>query len=503
MTNFISVIDQTFLVYLPPLLGDANSAVNRFLDDNPIVLAGIAMILAIVFGIFGFIGIKHGVTWSKYGTRIEGGQAKFKGWVFAVVSGFCFLYSVSTGLSALSGGFGFGRPSLGRTNFSRPDFVGNPGASNIPSPFQPARQIERPQPVAPNAAPVEAPPENAALAEVHNKISEHRKKMEERMEANPKAEDEDYKEAERRIAEAMRKAEEQIAKLHDSAKSGRPMNNVVFEDITDYAKEMAKDMIVPAQPALQPGEALDLGRCEVALPAMKYDFSKAELSKLAGFNLKGSKYEARGPESSILVGMVVGFEEERKEEISNLRPIYLLNDQYHYGELIGAPSSNKSETLLAKPGYAVGGANLRTTIGVKTLQLIYLEIENTGRLNKSKQYLSKTVGTSSGSEERLYADGWHIVGLFGYEEDDGVLALGLVGINARLDKSVQSPRKVDLTQSRTWMSANEKFKVEAKFVKIADGKVELLRSDNGKTVSVEISQLCAADQKLLAEHGKK
>lgn len=52
---------------------------------------------------------------------------------------------------------------------------------------------------------------------------------------------------------------------------------------------------------------------------------------------------------------------------------------------------------------------------------------------------------------------------------------------------------------RTWTDTTGKFKVEAAFVKLENGKVELKRKDNGKTLSLPIEKLSKAD----AEHARK
>lgn len=49
---------------------------------------------------------------------------------------------------------------------------------------------------------------------------------------------------------------------------------------------------------------------------------------------------------------------------------------------------------------------------------------------------------------------------------------------------------------RTWTDTTGKFKVEAAFVKLEDGKVELKRKDNGKTLSLAIEKLSKTDAEL-------
>ena len=55
---------------------------------------------------------------------------------------------------------------------------------------------------------------------------------------------------------------------------------------------------------------------------------------------------------------------------------------------------------------------------------------------------------------------------------------------------------------RTWSDATGKFKIEAKFMSQDKGKVTLEGKD-GKRFEIEVGKLSAADQKHLAELGKK
>lgn len=64
-----------------------------------------------------------------------------------------------------------------------------------------------------------------------------------------------------------------------------------------------------------------------------------------------------------------------------------------------------------------------------------------------------------------------------------------------------APAAPKMKKLRTWTDATGMFKIEAEFVALADGKVELKKTD-GKTVSLPLDKLAAADQdiaKFLAE----
>jgi hypothetical protein len=53
-----------------------------------------------------------------------------------------------------------------------------------------------------------------------------------------------------------------------------------------------------------------------------------------------------------------------------------------------------------------------------------------------------------------------------------------------------------MPEFRKWTSADGKFSIEAKFVRIQDGNVVLIRKDNGKEISVPLDKLGASDRVL-------
>lgn len=55
----------------------ANSAANKWLNENPVVLGLLAIGLGIVLAGSGFFELKSGVSRDKYGNEIKGGLGKF------------------------------------------------------------------------------------------------------------------------------------------------------------------------------------------------------------------------------------------------------------------------------------------------------------------------------------------------------------------------------------------------------------------------------------------
>ena len=52
---------------------------------------------------------------------------------------------------------------------------------------------------------------------------------------------------------------------------------------------------------------------------------------------------------------------------------------------------------------------------------------------------------------------------------------------------------------RIWSNDSGKFRIEAEFVKVADGKVQLKRK-NGEVITVPLDRLSKADQEFIAQH---
>ena len=61
-----------------------------------------------------------------------------------------------------------------------------------------------------------------------------------------------------------------------------------------------------------------------------------------------------------------------------------------------------------------------------------------------------------------------------------------------------TPMAPPADEYRVWISADGKFQVEAKIVRVEPDVVRLQRKDNGKLISVPLTTLCDFDRKYLA-----
>jgi hypothetical protein len=119
---------------------------------------------------------------------------------------------------------------------------------------------------------------------------------------------------------------------------------------------------------------------------------------------------------SIMVGMEVTYAPYFTHNIiKSVRPIYQGPDGKRYdGPVCGNPTK-VGERVVAKEGYAIGGAAIKPNagIGVDGMQLTFMAIGADG-LNPKKTYLSKWLGGYGGSGARTYVnDGRPIVGIAG------------------------------------------------------------------------------------------
>ena len=125
-------------------------------------------------------------------------------------------------------------------------------------------------------------------------------------------------------------------------------------------------------------------------------------------------YQHVPDDGSILVGMEVSYVPFFTHQvIKSVRPIY----QTPYGTRYDGPICGKptgvGERIVARAGYAIGGAAIWSGMGINGVQLTFMEIGADG-LNPNKSYLSKWLGGYGGSDAKMFLnDGRPIVGIAG------------------------------------------------------------------------------------------
>jgi hypothetical protein len=125
-------------------------------------------------------------------------------------------------------------------------------------------------------------------------------------------------------------------------------------------------------------------------------------------------YQDVPEDGSIMVGMEVTYAPFFNHNvIKSVRPIYQGPDGRRYdGPVCGTPTAVR-ERVVAKEGYAIGGAAIQAGMGIDGMQLTFMQIGADG-LNPNKTYLSKWLGINGGSNAKTYVnDGRPIIGIAG------------------------------------------------------------------------------------------
>jgi hypothetical protein len=125
-------------------------------------------------------------------------------------------------------------------------------------------------------------------------------------------------------------------------------------------------------------------------------------------------YQHVPDDGSIMVGMEVTYAPFFNHQIiKSVRPIYQRPDGTRYdGPVCGNPTQI-GERVVAKEGYAIGGAAIKAGMGIDGMQLTFMAIGADG-LNPKKSYLSKWLGGYGGADARTFVnDGRPIIGIAG------------------------------------------------------------------------------------------
>jgi len=100
-------------------------------------------------------------------------------------------------------------------------------------------------------------------------------------------------------------------------------------------------------------------------------------------------YQDVPDDGSIMVGMDVTYAPFFTHQIiKSVRPIYQGPDGKRYDGPVSGNPTGVGERVVAKEGYAIGGAAIKAGMGIDGMQLTFMEIGADG-LNPNKTYLSK------------------------------------------------------------------------------------------------------------------
>jgi hypothetical protein len=177
-------------------------------------------------------------------------------------------------------------------------------------------------------------------------------------------------------------------------------------------------------------------------------------TKMIGSGFNKSSFSETPRDGGLLVGFDVGLGKWLDtENIYALRPVYrTAKGEAAYGEHGLFPDraeekGAKSKVLRtlkvrAKPGYAVGGLKMRSGLNIDGMSVRFMRIKD-GWLDPSDAYITEWLGNRfGGSEASIGSDGGPVVGLFGNEDADHIIALGLIYLSRSsraVDEAPQPP----------------------------------------------------------------
>jgi hypothetical protein len=142
-------------------------------------------------------------------------------------------------------------------------------------------------------------------------------------------------------------------------------------------------------------------------------------------NRNQDEFRDSAPNSGVMVGVRVGYTARGGSKVASIQPIYQVDRSYVDGERQGAPIEGET-TVVAKPGYAVGGVNTRTGLLLDAFQLVFMKYNN-GRLDRGDSYTSGWLGDPRGGNlKNVSANGKVVVGIHGSTNNREINSLGLV-----------------------------------------------------------------------------
>ncbi|HEV3118614.1 MAG TPA: hypothetical protein VGY58_16305, partial [Gemmataceae bacterium] len=177
-------------------------------------------------------------------------------------------------------------------------------------------------------------------------------------------------------------------------------------------------------------------------------------TEAAGFTLQKTPFSETPAEGGVLVGFDIALGKfVRDETIVGLRPIYRTARgevaTQEYGPFRSADSGGNKKfprnqairtlRVTANPSYAVGAIALRTAIGIRGMSLTFMRVQGEA-LDSQQSYTSAWIGSDTGGREAsLNCGGAPVVGAFGNQDEQRVLALGLIYIGDGSQAAVSTP----------------------------------------------------------------
>ncbi len=216
-------------------------------------------------------------------------------------------------------------------------------------------------------------------------------------------------------------------------------------------KDKPKDAPKASAPARKPNVPVKITVSRISRNAKSYP--SEDLQDLPrSFRTDSESFRDLGPAGSVLVGVRVTYIEHfGGPKVRSVQPIYR-SGKNHYVGLIHGEVVGPVTTVVAKPGYAVGGLVTHTGLTVDGFRMVFMKIDG-NRLDPNDSYNSPWLGDlKGGGPGEVYSPGALVVGLQGRSRNE-VFALGLttlVETKARdADSSASADEPEDTGPART------------------------------------------------------
>lgn len=178
-------------------------------------------------------------------------------------------------------------------------------------------------------------------------------------------------------------------------------------------------------------------------------------SRQLGFTLGKKSYEEIPAEGAVLVGFEVGLGKQGKDEaVLALRALFVsATGEFRsadFGSFAGGAAKagkgrvTRTARVVADPGYAVSAVSVRSRLGISGLMVTFARVKGRG-LDLTKTQTSEWLGDrGKGSEATIGGTGELVVGVFGTQDDDAVLSLGLVSLKPGVAVAKVQPKQPPL-----------------------------------------------------------
>jgi hypothetical protein len=229
---------------------------------------------------------------------------------------------------------------------------------------------------------------------------------------------------------AKAKAEAEIARSRANSATAKGKAEAEFADKPDASMVVAEadkgddDSKDPDKPAAKKSNApikVTIGR----MPKNAKPYADPDIENLSrSFTRDRDGFRDLGPEGSVLVGVSVTYIERfGGPKVRSVQPIYR-SDKNHYPGLTYGEAVGPVFTVVARPGYAVGGLVTHTGLTVDGFGIVFMKIDG-DRLDPNDSYNSPWIGDrKGGSPGEVMSRGGLVVGLQGRAKNE-VNAIGL------------------------------------------------------------------------------